>query len=233
MKRFIPFFLALIFALAAPCPVLPAQAEEGAQYAVAAERDVWFYKDANEESGLFILPYTYYVSVVSEGEPFCAVEYLDDTPPYRKITGYCKRDRLTFVDFTPARPYLRRQITVTYTLPDFPSNPAGSGAIGTVEKTFLFYGTYFSGTARYHYVYADGKFDYVPAAEEITYDLNTDYLSPSSGSALPPQEQTAPLSAGQIAALCILAVAVVAAAAFILRGRRKSPPLPEEERSEF
>lgn len=232
MKRIFLILFALALALAAPLSPTAAYAEGEARFAVAAERDVWFYREPNDKSGLFILPYTYYVSVLSEGEPFCAVEYLDDTPPYKKISGYCKRDDLTFVDFTPARPYLRRQITVTYTLPESPSAPAG-GSFQTVEKTFLFYGTYYSGTAEYHYVYADGTFDYVPASEEVTYELNTDYLSPVSGNLPESPEDSAPLSGGQIAALCVLCAAVVAAAVFILRGRRKSPPLPDEESAEF
>ena len=175
MKKFV-LFIALLFLLsaAAPFPQPIASAEETApRYAVADAENVWFYTEPNEECGLFILPYTYYVLVLSQGASFCAVRYLDDAPPYKSVTGYCKTDDLVFVDFVPERPWLRKQITATYSLSLPGGVTLGNGSFNEVEKTFLYYGTSYSGTARFFYVLSDGVFDFIPATEEIVYDLNT------------------------------------------------------------
>ena len=218
MKHFLCLLAALFSGLAAllPLPAVPARADGAEQYAVAAREDVWFYAAENEESGLFLLPYTYYV-----------VQYLDDVAPYRAITGFCKTDALTFVDFVPARPYLRREISVTYSVAG--EGRMGGGAFDKIEKRFVYYGTSFSGTARFFYVYADGVFDYVPATQDILFELNTDYLKPVSGTQEP--SEGAPSSAPspvQIAVICAAVFALVAIAVFVLRGKRPKSSAAEE-----
>ena len=233
--------LALLCALLAPVSTISAHADQNdAQpqelYAVAAERDIYLYSAADEKTGLFILPYTYYVKVLSLGDPFCRVEYLDDTPPYQKVTGYCKKESLTFVDFVPARPFLRREITVTYTLPNKPTFSPSDGLL-TVEVSYLFYGTYTVGSAEYFYVYGNGEFGYLPATEEITYDLNTDYLtavsSPSGDENGQPAEKKEGLSGLQIFFLCALCVSAVAIALFVLHGKKSAFSSEREESSDF
>lgn len=233
--------LAFLSALFTPVSVLNAKAEtEAAQpqelYAVAAERNIYLYSAADEKTGLFILPYTYYVKVLSLGDPFCRVEYLDDTPPYKKVTGYCKKESLTFVDFIPARPFLRREITVTYTLPETPAFSPTDGLL-SVDVSYLFYGTYTVGSAEYFYVYGNGEFGYLPATEEITYDLNTDYLAAASAPAEEPEgpsdEKKEGLSGLQIFFLCALCVSVAAIAVFVLLGKRNPPSSAQEEFSDF
>ncbi len=232
MKRVIPFLiLAAVLLLPFSSPKR-ALAEEAIteQYAVAAKSDVWFYSAENEESGLFLLPYTYYVKVLRRGTLFSAVQYLDDVAPYKSISGYCKTDDLTFVDFIPERPYLRREITVSYTVENPNGSLMGKGTFDKIEKRFIYYGTSYLGTARYFYVYADGVFDYVPAAQEILFDLNTDYLHPSSGGIAGEDDASAKqpgLSGVQIAIICVAAVAVAAIAVIVLRGK-KPAPLPQE-----
>ena len=237
MKRVIPIILLLICLLSPLSTRLEVNAEEGADlYAVAAQRNVWLYAQENEDSGLFILPYTYYVKILRRGSVFCAVQYLDDTAPYRSVIGYCRTEELTFVDFIPVRPYLRREITVTYTVESPTGSLLGKGAFDRLEKTFVYYGMSYSGTAKFFYVYADGVFDYVPATQEVVYDLNTDYLAPAAGgvedggsSSELPQEG---LSGLQIAVICIAAVAVAAIALFVLRGKRPVSS-QQQEFSEF
>lgn len=233
MKRLI-FILSsflLIFTLPVPTASEANAAEE--RYAVAAERDVWFYEEADESKGLFIMPYTYYVKVINEGSPFCLVEYQDGMNGYKKLTGYCLKDALTFVDFIPERPFLRKQINLAYTIAG--GGAIGGGALGSMERTVNFYGTYYAGTALYYYVYADGVFDYVPAVEPVSYDLNTDYLSSVSVVEPPaeePKESSGGLSALQIAVICLLCVAAAVAAFFVLRGK-KPPTLRDGQRSDF
>ncbi len=223
MKRFLSVAAALLVLLFA-APSGRAHAAEGG-YAVAAARDVWFYAREDESSRLFQLPFSYYVRVLAEGETYCSVEYLDDVPPYRKIQGYCRKDALTPVDFVPARPYLRREITVEYSLPQ--KGGLGEGKFLTVERTFVYYGQRYEGSALYFYVLADGEFDYIPAASPLEYEYNTDYLETA---AVTSHEGSAGLSAAEIAIICIACVAVVGVAVLVLRGKK---PLPEGERAEF
>lgn len=235
MKHFI--LLLLIFLCLSPLPLRrEASAEDSVEsYAVAAQTDVWFYSAENEESGLFVLPYTYYVKVLRRGTLYTAVQYMDDIAPYKSITGYCKTDALTFVDFIPERPYLRREITVSYAVENSNGLLMGKGAFDKIEKNFIYYGTSYLGTARYYYVYADGIFDYVPATQEILYDLNTDYLQSSgavdNGEETQEPEAKSGLSALQIAIICAAGLALAAIAVFALRG--KKPVSAPQELSEF
>lgn len=222
MKRLMALLLLAGALLFPPAPPRAARAEEAERYAVAAQEGVWFYAAENEESGLFQIPYTYYVRVLKEGTLYTAVQYLDNVAPYRAVTGFCKTDELTFVDFIPERPYLHREITVVYRVAG--EALMGSGAFDKLEKTFVYYGTSYSGTARFFYVMADGIFDYVPATQEIVYDLNTDYLKPSS--AEDPAPEPAPSSSPsviQVIVICGAGVALIAIAAFVLRGKRLAP----------
>ncbi len=209
-----------------------ANAEEAPLYAVADSKDVWFYSEENEESGLFVLPYTYYVLVLRYGETFCAVQYLEDASPYRAVKGYCKTSDLTFVDFVPARPYLKHELTVTYALANPSYVSMGSGSFDTITKNFVYYGTSYLGTARFHYVCSEGVFDYIPASEEIVYDLNTDYLSvgvvdPVDPPAEEPPEKNSP-SALQIVIICLTVAAVGAIGFFVLHGKKASVPQEAE-----
>lgn len=228
MKRLLPCVLAAILPMSFFPVRVNARAEEP-RYAVAAQSDVWFYAAEDGESGLFLIPYTYYVRILREGTRYSAVQYLDDVAPYKSITGYCLTDSLTFVDFIPERPFLKRELKVSYQLEG--ESRMGSGAFDRVERTFVYYGTSYSGTARYYYVYADGIFDYIPAVQEVLFELNTDYLEASSGE-LPsegPEEGSPAVSPVQIALICGIAVAAVGVAAFVLRGKKPSPALQEAE----
>lgn len=79
-----------------PSPVLCVRAEEAASpaaevYAVAARNDVWLYAEENEESGLFLLPYTYYVRVEERGEEFSSVVYGTDEAPTAPSAATARR----------------------------------------------------------------------------------------------------------------------------------------------
>ena len=232
MKHLFPFLFALMI-LIFPVPQKVARAEEPV-YAVADSPNVWFYSAENEESGLFLLPYTYYVKVLRRGTLFCAVQYLVDAAPYKSSSGFCKTEDLTFVDFIPERPYLKREITVSYTAENATGTWMGKGAFDKVQKSFVYLGTSYLGTARFYYVYADGVFDYVPATGEILFDLNTDYLESASATPNEPNggdAATTPatgLSAVQIAVICVGSAALGIVAMCVLRGKKAPPPLPED-----
>ena len=233
MKALILLMAVLLLAPALP---LPASAEETAPeprevYAVAARADVWLYAEENEDSGLFLLPYTYYVRVLERGEEYSAVIYGEDAAPYRTVEGYCKTDMLTFVDFVPERPFLKLEVTVTYTVPGS-SSQMGNGTFDEIERTFHYYGTSYLGTQRYFYVLSDGVFDYIPAARDVNYELNTDYLTETVAPAPEEEPEAGPssgLSALEIAALVLGVVAVAAIAFFVLRGRKSPAPSDESD----
>lgn len=223
MKRFILLLaIAFLFAPARPIPARNARADS-LRYAVAADSNVWFYASESESDKLFLVPETYYVRVLSEGEVYTAVEYLVNEPPYKKLMGYCRTAALTFVDFIPARPFLKRQITVSYTIPD---NGGLDGQFSSIERTFVYYGMRYQSGQLYFYVLADGKFGYIPAEEPLEYERNDDWLSqpapPVSGEEDPPAASEGP-SAWQIALICGILIAAAGLAVLVLRGR-KTPP---------
>ncbi len=222
MKTFVlSLFLLLAAALSLPAPAAAASAEDGKRYAVAATEDVWFYAGESEEERLFLIPATYYVRVLEEGELYCTVEYQADDAPYKKLLGYCRTEQLLFVSFVPVRPYLRKQVTLTYTLPD--AGGLGDAELGAVERTFAYYGARTEGGQLYYYVFDGERFGYVPAETPVEYERNDDYLQAVSGGgeADPaPQEQKSSVGGVQIAVICVLCVAAVAVAVLVLRGKK-------------
>lgn len=226
MKRLL-LLLPLLAALLFPAPPRPVSATDG-RYAVCVQ-DVWFYAGENEEEKLFLVPDTYYVRVLEEGEIYSTVEYLTDDPPYKKLLGYCRTDQLLFVDFIPVRPYLRKQITVSYTLP-------GSGslddAFSTVERTFVYYGDRYENGQLYLYVLLDGTFGYIPASAPPEYEHNTDYLTSTSSDGdegTDPPSADEGIGATQIVVICLACAAAVAIVIILMRGKQK----PGGEQQEF
>ena len=234
MKRFLLVIaLGILVSSCALFPNVPvtvsADGEKTSSYAVAADKDVWFYSAPDEESGLFLLPFSYYVKVVEDGQPFCKVEYGDGVSLPR-LTGYCKSETLTPVDFVPTRPFLLKQVTLTYTLSGTDENEFDS-----LEKNFYYYGSTFRGTARYWYVYADGKYGFVAQNKEPDFELNVDYLTtPTTTPTEPetPPESAPPMTGVQIALVCIAVCVIVAIAAAVFF-TRKNPPVRREENEDF
>lgn len=229
MKRFFFLMALAMFALVLlPAPVAASAAAE--RYAYIPDGDVWFYAGETESSRVFLLPKTYYVKLLSEGEEYCRVEYLVDEAPYRKISGYCKTEDIIPVDYIPARPYLKKQITLSYSL-DAGSDGLG-GSFSSVEKTFVYYGHRYDGAKLYYYLLSDGVFDYIAAESELVFDLNTDYtdyaqetMAESAGGIHGAQGGNAAL----IVVVCVACVAAVAVAVFVIRGKKQLPPDDQEE----
>lgn len=221
------FTLAVLFCTQFYSAPVRVRAEKSEAYAVAPARDVWFYSAPDDASGLFLIPLSYYVKIVEEGEPFLKAEYGDGISMPR-LTGYCKSEQLTRVDYTPARPFLCKQVTLTYTLDGTLNNDFDS-----LEKNFYYYGSTFRGTARYWYVYADEKFGFVAQNGEPEYELNVDYLTTNtSGTVTPPAEHTSTLTGVQIALVCIVVCAALSASAFIFF-TRKNHTVRREESDDF
>lgn len=224
MKAFIlPVLMLLCAVLALPAASVSVHADDGKRYAVAETEDVWFYAAEDENARLFLLPCTYYVRVIEEGETFSTVEYLTDDAPYKKLLGYCRTDSLLFVDFTPVRPYLRKQVTLTYSLPD--TGGLADDTLSEMERTFVYYGERTENGQLYYYVYDGETFGYVPADEPISYERNDDYLTALSGSGETdpaPDGDGSSVNVAQIVVICILCAAAIAVAVLVLRGKKTS-----------
>ncbi len=231
MKRFIPILVCILAfaAILPPRPRTEARADV-LRYAVAADSNVWFYGAESEAEKLFLIPESYYVRVLYEGDTYSAVEYLVNDPPYRKVMGYCRTGALTFVNFIPARPFLRREITVSYTLPL--GNPFDD-TFGDIERTFVYYGARYESGQLYYYVLSGDTFGYIPAAEELVFEHNDDYLNV-------PSEPVAGETDGdgtsddskspdvlQIVLICLACAAAVFVAVLVLKGKRRSPDSEE------
>ncbi len=233
MKKVPCLFLAFLLLIAClplgRVSALAATDEPSATYAVAAMEGTYFYKSPSENSGLFIIPHTYYVKILNLGDPFCAVEYHTDEYPYQRVSGYCKKEELTFVDFVPARPYLNKQISVRYTLPEQEFSPSGSGSLDSVTVNYAFYGEFPVGSTTYHYVYGNGAFGYVPAQEKISYELNTDFIKDTATEeAQPPATDSQEISGVTFLFLGALALSALVVAFFVLRGKKSVAPPSED-----
>ena len=224
MKKFIILLTLFIFFLTGTPTTKKASADTGTQYACILSEDVYFYSSENEYSGIFILPKTYYVKVLSVGERFTRVEYLTDTKYTRTLVGYCLTYQLTLVDYTPVNPYLYTTFDVIY----IPQNGDSSDEI--LERlvfTCGYYGEYASGTKRYAYAYKNGECTYVPYPENFEYPMNTEYeerLSSSSGKEVA-EGTVNPIQLGVLAVLCLLVPLLTA----IILKNNKAPTYDPEE----
>ena len=232
MKKFIltvlTFFLG-VFTVFSPSAALQAQAEETDVYACIRSPEVYLYEKENSSSGLFILPYTYYVKILAEGVDYCYVQYQTDNAPYKAVYGYCKTDELTFVDFVPQRPYLSYAVDATYVLEGAGNAFVGDSVLSSVTLTYAYYGDYTVGSSTYRYVTLDGKQGYLPKTGEISYELNTEYEQHAPAADNPqdtPAASTGNLPVAQIVLFARLALLAVGFVYYLLRPKREEPHSP-------
>ena len=205
---------------------LPAKAEESG-YACILNDNAYFYASESEQSGLFILPKTYYVKVLLPSYPYTKVEYLSDGVSTRKLVGYCLTSDLTFVEYTPRMPYLFKTFEVTYT----PSGDLSDPFLNKITVTCAYYGDYTVGSKTYAYVLQGDQFGYVPKPENFFYTENAEYAEhlkenpPTDGSA----GETGSSSPLQIAILIVLCLLVPILAAAVFRSSKKRPYDFEDE----
>ena len=223
MKKFTLLITLFIFFIVGTPPTKKAAADTGIQYACILSDDVYFYTSEKEYSGIFTLPKTYYVKVLSVGERFTRVEYLTDTEYTRTLIGYCLTYQLAFVDYTPVNPYLYATFEVIY----LPQNGDTSDEI--LERlvfTCGYYGEYAIGTKRYVYAYKNGECAYVPYPENFAYPENTEYEQHFSSSSDETAEGTVnPIQLGVLAVLCLLVPLLTA----IILKNNKSPTYDPDE----
>lgn len=232
MKKFILSVLLPLPFLLYSCLLLPARpalADTAGEYACILSDDAYFYPTRNENRGLFLLPKTYFVKVLSIDADFCRVEYLYDDEYAQKLVGYAKTEDLTFVDFIPDRPYLYHLLEVNYTL-DTP-NAENDAFLDRITITCAYYGDYRIGSETYCYVLRGDSFGYIPKPEDLHYETSTEYqdhLEPEPTPQVPAdtseQERSSP---AQIAILVVLCILVPVLATLVLKPSKH--PVYDEE----
>lgn len=223
MKRIFTFFLSL-FLLIAPqgisCSIFHASASSGS-YACILSDGVYFHTSEAPSSGIFALPKSYYVKVLSVGEMYTKVEYLTDGERTKKLTGYCLTDELTFVDYTPVNPYLYATFDVIYTAEN---GESGDAMLDKLTLPCTYYGSYTIGSKEYAYVLQRGEFGYVPKPADFSYSENGEYAARIEGGANSAPANTSG-NGSQAALLIVLCLIVPLLAALLIKGAK---PLPYE-----
>ena len=203
----------------------PAHAAETAEgsYARVMQEEVYLYSQPQEESGLFILPSTYFVKITGEAGDYFRAEYLTGTNA-APVRGYCRMDEVEPVEYVPETPYLLYDTEVTFTVgsADLPD-----GFFTEYTVFAAFYGTFYYGSSVYYYVNMNGEFRYVPASAcpPLDYPENTEHMQAET----PPDEAPVhnSVNAVNIVLICTLSVAALGAVYFLFRpakpAKRASP----------
>ena len=208
-------------------------AADGDTYACICTDTAYFYSTKNERNGLFLLPQTYFVKVLSTEADYCRIEYLYDSPYTKKLTGYAKTSDLTFVDFIPNEPYLYHVFEVRYTIDGTFSSD--DSFLDQITLSCAYYGDYKIGSKTYCYVLRGDSFGYIPKPDDFYYVENTeyaDYLLEQSQTADKPTSATGEqegMSAAQIAILITLCLLVPLLAALVLKNSKRNVYDVEEE----
>lgn len=224
MKTYLLTALLALFYLCTPFAPVKASADVYGSYAYIPDDSVYFYSDEPDESkrtGLFRLPYTYYVRLVSEEKDYYRVEYLTDGATTRKLVGYCKKSEVVPVDYIPELPYLYLTLDVTYVL----DGNAKDDGFSEITVTCAYYGDYTDGTRVYSYVLRGEKFGYILKPSNLAYDLNDEYERKTQTSAPPSSSpsKTGKKTHTRTVLLILLCLLVPALAALILRQPGKPP----------
>lgn len=194
-------------------------------YACVLSDNAYFYLSPNGADGVFLLPKTYYVRLLSYGEEYCKVEYLETDAHTQKLTGYVRTQHLAFVDYHPQRPYLNYVFELTYRLES--ANQNSGDPFTELTFTCAYYGDYPIGDKMWCYVLREGEFGHVPKPDHLEFEENTEYADYLASLAQPPAPQTgkqkSTSSPVQIAILITLCLLVPLLAALILKTPRKPP----------
>ena len=231
------FFAALFLFLNIPVRANRAAAAtrpQSGDYACILTDNAFFYSTADDKRGLFLLPRTYYVRLLDYGEEYCRVEYLQDSDKAKRLVGYTKTQDLTFVDYTPLRPYLYYVFEIKYRIED--SEFTTSDFLTEIVLSCVYYGDYKIGSETYCYVLRNGEFGFVPKPSRLYYEENSEYAdrlanqTPDSDSsdATKNAEKKNKSSPAQIAILVTVCLLVPILAGLLIKPPKR-PPYDMEE----
>ena len=191
-------------------------------YACILSDDVYFYTNTEGRRGLFLLPKSYYVRLIEYRPDYCKVEYQTDDSA-KRLVGYVATEKLTFVDYTPARPYLYYVFDLRYKIED--ADQTDSAFLTEITISCVYYGDYIIGSERYCYVLRGEDFGYVPKPASLVYEDNEEYANHVSAvqpSPPPSSEEEVTVKAeqsspAQIAILVTICLLVPILAALVLK----------------
>ncbi len=204
----------------------PAEPQSGS-YACILTDDVFFYASPDENEGVFLLPKSYYVKILSYGKEYCQIEYLYDGERVKKLVGYAKTHLLTPVPYLPQQPYFYYVFELNYRIDEAQT---GEGFLNEITLSCAYYGDYKIGSKNYCYVLRGESFGYVPKPPSMTLPTNTEYADYLESLKTPVPDETQPAasekessSPAQIAILVALCLLVPVLAALILKPPRRPP----------
>jgi hypothetical protein len=197
-------------------------------YACILSDNTFFYALADGKRGLFLLPKSYYVRLLEYRTDYCKIEYQTDTGTVKRLVGYARTEELTFVNYTPVRPYLYYVFDLHYKIED--AAQTNSSFLTELTLPCVYYGDYVIGSECYCYVLRGDEFGYVPKPYSLQYEQNTeyeDYLASLQPDPEPPdstkddsQKNSSPAQIAILVAICLL---VPVLAALVLKPPRRPP----------
>lgn len=182
-------------------------------YARATSREAYFCTSADLATGIFAVPYTYCVEILSEEGDWYRVKYAEDYGIYRAVYGYVQKSDFEVLSEAPKTVYLYKSVSVTFSQ----DAPAGNlPVIDDITVNAAFYGSYYSGAAGYSYVLCDDSFGYIVGAnEDYPLILPEDDAADTEDDAQPNNSVTV------VAAVVIGALALLALALLVLSGKKR------------
>lgn len=128
-------FLILIALLILPFFQINETSAEDSIFGKVKNSEVYFYSSLSTSSGLFKLPYSYFVSVISVEGEFYQVTYKD-------LIGFVKKEDVTLMRGTPNTPYLNSSFSnyVAYSLYESPNTASTSLVMLEEDSVLSFYG---------------------------------------------------------------------------------------------
>jgi len=144
MKKYFLYLLALLFVAIAPVfkrTAGSASAEEP-RYSRILSEEVVLYSDRSLSSPWFILPYSYYVRIISAEGRAVKVEYKGDNPLRPSIKGYISSSDIEISDETPAAPYPSVSFTIGQNCLVFKDANFNYPEAVAENSSVEFYGTY-------------------------------------------------------------------------------------------
>lgn len=182
-------------------------------YARATSREAYFCTSADLATGIFAVPYTYCVEILSEEGDWYRVKYAEDYGIYRAVYGYVQKSDFEVLSEAPQTVFLYKSVSVTFSQ----DAPAGNlPVIDDITVTAAFYGSYYSGAAGYSYVLCDDSFGYIVGAnEDYPLILPEDDAADTEDDAQPNNSVTV------VASVVIGALALLALALLVLSGKKR------------
>lgn len=153
---------------------MPAYAAAPA-YARAKNREAYFCEEADENTSLFAVPYTYCVEVLGVEGEWYRVRYLSDVGVYKSVVGYCRKDNFDPEYGTPETTFLYKTVTVSFSAGG--NIPSKLPVLSEIAVEAAYYGSYYKGGVYYTYVFCQGSFGYIEGRYE-DYALNNPTPTP-------------------------------------------------------